>query len=39
MGKFNESIKLYDEYLERYPNFPKDEIKYEKEQILSLMKN
>ena len=36
MGKYEDAIKVYDEYLNNY-NFPKEEIQEEKEKIVKLI--
>ena len=36
MGKYEDAIKVYDEYLKDY-NFPKEEIQEEKEKIVKLI--
>jgi len=37
MKKYNEALNLYNEYLEKYPNFPNEDILYEKEELLKLI--
>lgn len=36
--KYDEALGIYDEYLEKYPNFPDEDILNEKEKILKLLK-
>lgn len=38
MKKYGEALELYDQYLEKYPNFPDEDILNEKEKILKLLK-
>ena len=37
MEKYGEALDLYNEYLEEYPNFPKEDIEIEKENVLELI--
>ena len=37
MEKYDETLKVYDEYLSKYPHFPKDEILKGKEKIMEII--
>ena len=37
MGKYDDALRLYDEYLCRYDDFPKDEIMAERDKVLGQM--
>ena len=37
-GKYDEALELCEEYFEKYPHFPKDDVLEEKDEVLKLLK-
>lgn len=37
-GKYDKALELYEEYFEKYPHFPKDNVLKEKDEVLKLLR-